>query len=82
MTSYTRHARDAIARRGISENWVERALTSPQRVEPDKLDKALEHRLVSISEHGGRVLRVVVNASVSPELVITAYFDRRMKGQL
>lgn len=80
--AYTRHALDALAKRNIPVEWVERALGKPDRVEPDRIDPALEHRLLAITEHDGRVLRVVVNPSVSPELVITAYFDRGMKGQL
>ena len=80
--AYTRHARDALDKRKIREEWVERAIHKPDRVEPDRIDPVLEHRLLAIAEREGRVLRVVVNPSVSPELVITAYFDRGMKGQL
>lgn len=82
MRAYTRHARDALLKRGIAEEWVMRTLDQPQLQESDVLDAALEHRLLEIPEHGGRVLRVIVNRTVTPELVITAYFDRRMKGKL
>ena len=80
--AYTRHAHDAMEKRGIAENWVRRAVERPQRTEPDSVDAALEHRLAAIPERGSRVLRVVVNPAVSPVRVITAYFDRKMKGQL
>jgi len=80
--AFTRHAREAMEKRGITEDWVRRAAEQPQRTESDRVDAALEHRLTPIAEHGERVLRVIVNPAVSPVRVITAYFDRKMKGQL
>lgn len=62
----TQHASDAIAKREIAITWVEQALATPERVEPDAHDPALEHRLAAIEEFGNRVLRVVVNRTVSP----------------
>ncbi len=72
----TEHARDAMEKRGIAVEWLERTLTTPQWREPDKVDGALEHRLAVIPEFGNRVLRVIVNASADPERVVTMYFDR------
>ena len=80
--AFTRHAREAMEKRGIAEDWVRCATEQPQRIEPDRVDAALEHRLTAIPELGSRILRVVVNPAVSPVRVITAYFDRKMKGQL
>jgi uncharacterized protein YuzE len=48
MPCYTCHARDALAKRGIPEEWIERALDQPQLVETDPLDPALIHCLLSI----------------------------------
>lgn len=62
----TQHAKDALAKRKILIEWMERALTSPQRTEPDTNDANLEHRLAVITEHGNRVLRVVVNVQAMP----------------
>ena len=78
----TQHAQDVLAERGILISWVERVLKQPQRVEPDNNDPELEHRLARITEHGNRVLRVVVNKTVRPVLVITVYFDRAMRNKL
>ncbi|HOW96738.1 MAG TPA: DUF4258 domain-containing protein [Kiritimatiellia bacterium] len=78
----SRHAAHVLHERGIAEEWLERVLREPQKVEPDEEDRALEHRLACIPEHGHRVLRVVVNKSVRPEKVVTVYFDRAMKGKL
>jgi hypothetical protein len=42
----------------------------------------LEHHLGRITEHGNRVLRVVVNKTVRPARVVTLYFDRTMRNKL
>lgn len=54
----------------------------PERVEPDRIDPDLEHRLGRISEYGGRVLRVIVNPTKLPLQVVTAYSDRKMRHAL
>ena len=73
---------DATASGGIRLEWVERVVTQPTLTLPDAMDASLEHRLSVIEEHGSRALRVVVNREVEPERVVTAYFDRSMKGRL
>ena len=78
----TKHAERVIRERGVELEWIERAISSPQRVEKDRADIALKHHLITVPEHGGRVLRVVVNRAVSPARVITAYFDRNMRRKL
>ncbi len=78
----TEHARDALQKRGIRVEWLERTLVAPQSCAPDEMDAELEHRLAVIPEFGNRVLRVIVNTRVDPERVITVYFDRRMRGAL
>ena len=75
----TQHARDAITKRKIEIRWVEHVLTNPMQVAHDP---ALEYRLATITEFGSRVLRVVVNRTVSPVKIVTLYFDRRLKGKL
>lgn len=78
----SRHASDAIAKRGIELAWLEQALSEPLRVEPDRHDTALEHRLGRIPEFGDRVLRVVVNVEVEPVRIVTLYFDTRQTRNL
>jgi hypothetical protein len=78
----TDHALDALAKRKILLEWLERTLGDPQRVELDATDPALEHRLAVIPEYGNRVLRVIVNRSVDPMRVVTLFFDRKMRGRL
>jgi hypothetical protein len=82
MFETTRHAAVVIAARNIRPEWIESALTHPALVQPDANDSELEHRLAVIADCGMRVLRVIVKRNVQPALVITAYFDRAMKGKL
>lgn len=78
----TQHARDALVKRRIAMEWLERVLMFPERIEPDATDAALEHRLAAIPEHGDRVLRVIINSHTMPIKVVTLFFDRKMKGRL
>jgi hypothetical protein len=75
----TKHAEDALEKRRIPREWMERVLFSPEWTEPDSLAAGLEHRLAPIGEFQGRILRVIVNVAVDPPRVITVYFDRRRK---
>lgn len=76
------HAVTVMAEREILEIWVERVLVSPERTEPDATDPLLRHALGRIPERDDRVLRVVYNETVHPWRVVTAYFDRAMRGKL
>jgi hypothetical protein len=78
----TQHAKDALTERQIPLAWIERTLDAPEKTEPDKADPQLVHHLAKIPEHGNRVLRVVLNPQASPVRVVTAYFDRKMKGKI
>jgi hypothetical protein len=71
-----------MAEREILEEWVERVLTNPERTEPNTTDPLLRHALGRIPERDDRVLRVVYNETVRPWRVVTAYFDRTMRGKL
>lgn len=76
------HAVTVMAEREILEAWIERVLTSPERTEPDATDPLLRHALGRIPERSDRVLRVVYNETVHPWRVVTAYFDRAMRGKI
>jgi hypothetical protein len=78
----TKHARDAMNKRKISAEWLERTLSVPKMIQPDAVDPELEHRLAAIPENENRVLRVIVNTQTNPERVVTMYFDRNMRGKL
>ena len=77
----TEHARDALEKRRIPLEWMERTLGAPDWTEADSMDEDLEHRLARIPEYGDRVLRVIVNAQAKPLRIVTVYFDRRRRGR-
>jgi hypothetical protein len=52
------------------------------RAQGDTIDAGLEHRLLRIAEHEGRVVPVIVKRITRPIRVITAYFDRNMRNKL
>lgn len=78
----SKHAEDAIREREIRPEWVAQTMDDPLATEPDPEDPALRHALRSISDFGYRVLRVIYNQTKTPPHVVTAYFDRTMKGKL
>lgn len=70
------HARDMLCERDIPEEWMWRAIETPDRTETGS--DSNKHNVKSIPEHGGRFLRVVVNDHVTPVRVVTLFFDRRL----
>lgn len=74
------HAARRVRERGIEIRWIRTALTDPDRNVPDVLDPTARHALKRIPEMEDRVLRVIYNAETQPLRVISAYFDRRLKG--
>lgn len=78
---YTQHALQRMAKRQLQREWVERAVATPARIEPDEYDATLEHRLVLVPELANRALRVIVSKD-EPRRVISVYLDRRLKGKL
>jgi len=79
---YSSHARDAIIEREIDPDWVLRTVENPVRTESDRDDPELTHFLARIPENGNRVLRVIVNDTVTPAIVVSLFFDRRLKKKL
>lgn len=79
---FTRHALDMMEKRSIKQQWIEDAFLNPDKTENDPLDKTAMHYMKRIHENGDRILRVVVNVNVSPNAIVTAFFDRGMKGKL
>jgi len=82
--SYTlsKHAEDAIQEREIRLEWIDQTMADPLTIELDPDDPELRHALRPIAEFGYRVLRVIFNQTRIPPRVVTAYFDRTMKGKL
>lgn len=78
--AYTSHAQQVMRRRGIPAEWVQRAVASPQLRMRDPNDETVERFYAQVPEDGGRVLRVVVNTESAPWRVVSAFFDRSMRG--
>jgi hypothetical protein len=71
----TEHAKETLQRRSnIQLHWLEQAITAPHQIEKDATDPELTHHLFKIEEFEGRVLRVIVNQTVDPMRIITAFF--------
>jgi hypothetical protein len=68
-----------LKERNIIEEWVWRTLNKPDW-ENEGEDNNI-HYSKSISEHGERILHVVVNPLVSPKKVVTVFFDRKARRQ-
>lgn len=79
---FSEHALIRMRERGIKTEWLEQALTMPERIERDEEDAGMEHRLAAIVERGHRVLRVVCDPRLKPLKIVTVHFDRSMKGKL
>ena len=79
---FTHHAHDVLKAREIRYAWVFKAVNFPEAMLRDIHDAQLTHALRLIPERGNRVLRVVYNHVSDPPRVVTAYFDRTLKGKL
>jgi len=66
-----------LKERNIPEKWVWRTIDNPdwEKVGEDKNI----HYFKSIPEHEERILHVVVNPHVSPQKVVTVFFDRKAR---
>jgi hypothetical protein len=79
---FSLHALGVLEERQIAKDWVQRVVDRPALILADRADPELAHALAPIPEREGRVLRVVYNRDVDPVRVVTAYFDRTMRGKL
>lgn len=82
--SYTlsEHAATTIQARNIRAEWIALTLLHPALTEPGEDDPELIHAFRIIPEFGDRVLRVIYNRTKQPPHIVTAFFDRSMKGKL
>ncbi len=73
----SKHALDMLKERKIPEEWIWRALKNPDWKETK--DDGNIHYFKGILEHGNRALHVIVNINVSPNRVVTVFFDRKAR---
>ncbi len=69
------HARDVMEHRNISAQWVAKVLEYPSKVVV--VDEYEVHYYANIESYENRCLKVVFNPVTA--LVITAFFDRKMR---
>ena len=71
------HFEEMLNERNISTEWVSQVLDTPDKVEIK--EDGTVHYLKKITEYSNRWLRVVVNESITPNKLVTAFFDRRLR---
>ena len=71
------HALDMLDERLIPEEWVLLTIDSFDRTEVGPDDNV--HYIKSAPEFGDRILRVIVNPHRTPNLIVTFFFDRRLR---
>lgn len=76
---YTRHFKAMLKERSIPMSLITSTLTEPEKVE-DR-DDGTRHFLRQIPKRGNRWLRAIVNTTAVPNKAITAFFDRRLRGE-
>ena len=74
---FTKHFNQMLNERMIRQEWADQTMKSADRIE--NREDGTRHFIKQIPEHGNRWLRVIVNVSVEPNRVITAFFDRSLR---
>lgn len=73
------HAQDILKERNILEDWVWKTIQEPGWQKIDEENNV--HYFRKIIEYKNRVLHVVLNPNVSPQKVVTVFFDRRERNK-
>lgn len=73
---FSQHARAMLQERNIAEEWVWRVIATGKR---QAGADGNVHYTKRIRERDSRVLRVVINPNVSPQRIVTLFFDRRLR---
>ena len=74
---FSGHALDMLEERGILEEWVWRTISSLDYTEIGTDENT--HYIKTIREFDGRAIRVVINPHVTPNRIVTFFFDRRLR---
>nr|WP_319375524.1 DUF4258 domain-containing protein [uncultured Methanoregula sp.] len=75
--TYTIHARTMMQERMIQEEWITMTVNNPDFTESKGEEE--RHYLKRIPDAGEKILRVILNPSVTPHRIITVFFDRRIQ---
>lgn len=71
--NFTKHAEDMLVERGFQKDFIENVVSQPEWAERGEGDMWYAFKRI-----GKKVLRVVVKGD-KPSMVITMYYDRRLK---
>ena len=80
--TYALHARQVMEERGIPPEWVSEPSPRLSDAHATPFDETVERFFLRVPERGSRVLRVAVNTDSDPWRVVSAFFDRSMRGEL
>lgn len=69
----TNHVKEEMARRAIALPLLEQVLTAPQQIVTEKENLKAYQSIVSCEEEKSFLLRVIVDDSITPMAVVTAY---------
>jgi hypothetical protein len=67
-----------LRERSISEKWV--WLTISTFTKKWQAEDGNSHFAKPILERDGRILHVVINQNVEPQIIVTVFFDRRLRN--
>jgi len=77
LIKLTDHAKLKMKQRAITLEEIRKVILNPESIEYDKFDKDLMHYIGRIR---GKYLRIIVKHESKEELlIISAFFDRRLK---
>ena len=79
MIVLTKHAEEAVEKRKLFLDWIERTAVAPDFSHLDPDDPTLTRAFKSIDETGGRILRVVHRPEGNDILVVNVPFNRDAK---
>ena len=75
----SRHAEEEIIRRRIPRKFVDSVLENPQQIVDEYGNKKAYQSQIDFGEGRIYLLRVIVNESVDPKVVVTVYKTSKVK---
>ena len=73
------HAREEMKRRGLTDDLVETILQNPQQIVDEYGNRKAFQSIVKLGAGKDYLVRVIVNDTVEPTKVVTAYKTGRIK---
>ncbi|MCD4798300.1 MAG: DUF4258 domain-containing protein [Methanosarcinales archaeon] len=76
--NFTNHAKDMLNERKFTEEEIISALSERDWSENDQIETEIWHAFKKIDE---KVLRVVVKGREEPYIIITMFYDKRLRNR-